>query len=137
MYSSYPTYPQNILPPQQILQANGRASINALKMSPNSSALIADQTQPIVWRCVSDSLGNVSAEAFDITPHKDEEVAEKEALISTLSRIEDRLTTLESKYESFTSRRNESQIKANVSAGTEHVQPTSISATNAFTKPKV
>lgn len=42
------------LPPQQILQANGKASIDAIRMSPNSSVLIADTTEPIVWKCVSD-----------------------------------------------------------------------------------
>ena len=65
------------LPPQQILQANGKASIDAIRMAPNSSVLIADTTQPIVWKCVSDGLGNVTAEAFDITHHKTEEEVEK------------------------------------------------------------
>ena len=66
------------LPPQQILQANGKASIDAIRMSPNSSVLIADTTEPIVWKCVSDGLGNVTAEAFDITHHKTEAEVEKD-----------------------------------------------------------
>ena len=99
-------YYQNILPQQQILQANGKESIRALRMAPNSSALIADQTLPIVWKCVSDSLGNVSAEAFDITPHKDEEIIEKENLTKQLTEIVNKLNDLEAKYESFTERNN-------------------------------
>ena len=63
-------YP-NVLPAQQILQANGRASVNAMRMSPNSSALVADTNLPVVYKCTSDSLGNVTVEAFDISPHKD------------------------------------------------------------------
>lgn len=102
----YPYHYQNTLPPQQILQANGKASINALRMAPNSSALIADQTQPIVWKCTSDSLGNVSAEAFDITPHKDEATVEKEALTSLITEMNERLKKLEVNYESFTGRSN-------------------------------
>jgi hypothetical protein len=100
-----------ILPPQQILQANGKASITALKMSPNSSVLIADTTAPIVWKCVSDGLGNVTAEAFDITHHKTEEETEKETLNSTLKEINERLKKLEVNYESVINRHNESAIK--------------------------
>ena len=100
-----------ILPPQQILQANGKASIDMIRMSPNSSVLIADTTQPIVWKCVSDGLGNVSAKAFDITPHKSEEEAEKETLKETLIKINERLTKLEGNYESATNRNRQSNTK--------------------------
>ena len=62
------------IPAQQVLQANGKASIAALRLAPNSSVLIMDTTAPIVWLCVSDSLGNVTPTAYDITPHKDAEV---------------------------------------------------------------
>ena len=95
---------QNILPPQQILQANGKASIDALRMSPNSSALIADSTQPIIWKCVSDSLGNVSATAFDVLPHKNEAEVQKESMTRSFDLINERLDRLEKSYESITSR---------------------------------
>lgn len=100
------------LPPQQILQANGKASIDAIRMSPNSSVLIADTTEPIVWKCVSDGLGNVTAEAFDITHHKTEAEVEKENTNNLLTDISMRLERLESKYESFIDRHNESTSKA-------------------------
>jgi hypothetical protein len=75
-----------MLPQQQILQANGKASIDMIRLAPNSSVLIADTTEPIVWKCVSDSLGNVTSEAFDISPHK---VVEKESLEKRIERIEE------------------------------------------------
>ena len=96
------------LPPQQILQANGKTSIDAIRMSPNSSVLIADTTQPIVWKCVSDGLGNVTAEAFDITHHKTEEEVEKENTNNLLTDISKRLERLENKYESVINRHYES-----------------------------
>jgi len=99
------------LPPQQILQANGKASIDAIRMAPNSSVLIADTTAPIVWKCVSDGLGNVTKEAFDIIHHKTEEEAEKENLNITLQEINERLKRLENNYESVTNRYNESTSK--------------------------
>ena len=94
-----PYLSSNILPPQQILQANGKQSINALKMSPNSSVLIADNTAPIVWKCTSDGLGNVTSEPFDIIPHKSQEQIEKDNLSITIQNIESRLKDLEGKYE--------------------------------------
>ena len=96
------------LPPQQILQANGKASIDAIRMSPNSSVLIADSTEPIVWKCVSDGLGNVTAEAFDITHHKTEAEVEKENTNNLLNDISERLRRLESNYESVINRTYES-----------------------------
>ena len=99
-------YP-NIIPQQQILQANGKQSINNIRMYPNSSALIADTTAPIVWKCTSDSLGNVTAEAFDITPHKDEEQVQQENILSS---IDERLKRLENDYESIVKRLDDKKV---------------------------
>ena len=87
-YQPYQQPQQNMLPPQQVLQANGKASVNAMRMSPNSSALVMDTTAPIVWLCTSDSLGNVTSSPYDITPHKDAEKAQ-------VSDFEARLTAVE------------------------------------------
>ena len=104
-YNPPPTYQQqNILPPQQILQAKGKASIDMLRMSPNSSVLIADETAPIVWKCTSDSLGNTTAIPFDISPHKDEEQKAQEDLTVMVSSLDERIKRLESDYESIIKR---------------------------------
>ena len=85
MYNSYYPYP-NVLPAQQILQANGKASVDAIKMSPNSSVLIMDSTAPLIWLCVSDGLGNVTKTAYDISEHKE---------VSPVDSLEQRLTAIE------------------------------------------
>jgi hypothetical protein len=112
------------LPPQQILQANGKASIDAIRMSPNSSVLIADTTAPIVWRCVSDGLGNVTAEAFDITHHKSEAEVEKENTNNLLNEISERLKRLEFNYESIINKSYESTDKT-VNADSSNVTKSS------------
>lgn len=61
----------NVLPPQQVIRVNGKASVDAIRMSPDSSVIVMDSTAPMVWFCVSDGLGNVTAEPFDIFPHKE------------------------------------------------------------------
>lgn len=110
-------YYNNVLPPQQILQANGKASIDNLRMSPNSSVLIADQTAPIVWKCVSDGLGNVTAEAFDILPHKDQAQIEQENMNALLVDMNERLKRLEGYYESVVDRNtDDTEIQASKTA---------------------
>lgn len=93
---------QNVLPPQQILQAAGKQSVSALKMSPNSSALIADSTKPIIYKCISDSLGTTTIEAFDVIPHKDEEQVEQENIHEMISNLRVRIERLEN--ESYSKR---------------------------------
>lgn len=91
------------LPQQQIPTANGKASVNNIKLAPNSSVLVADSTLPIIYRCISDSLGNVTIDSFDITPHKDEEQTKKEQTDLILYDLIHRIERLE----------NESNIKRN------------------------
>ena len=120
----------NILPPQQILQANGKQSIDALRMCPNSSVLIADNTAPIVWRCVSDGLGNVTAEPFDIIPHKTQEQIEKDNLAMSIQNIEKRLSELEGRYEQSTIKQytesNDAEFGSSKKANARSKKPTSL-----------
>ena len=121
-----PQVQNNVLPFQQILQANGKQSIDALQMSPNSSALIADTTAPVVWKCVSDSLGNVTATPFDITEHKDETVKVQESLVVIVSNIDERLKKVEEEYESIIkSNEQHGSVKADVGNVQKHGKPTS------------
>ena len=85
----------NKLPPQQVLQANGKSSIDALQMSPNSSVLIMDSTAPIIWMCISDGLGNVSSTPYDIAPHVDKVPIDMNVLDQRLSVLEDTLRRME------------------------------------------
>ena len=71
MYNSYFPQQRNSLPPQQIIQVNGKASVDTMQLAPNSSLLAMDITAPIVWMCVSDGIGNVTATPYDITLHEE------------------------------------------------------------------
>lgn len=61
----------NTLPPQQVVQVNGKASVDTIQLAPNSSILVMDTSAPIVWLCTSDGVGKVTAKAYDIIEHKD------------------------------------------------------------------
>lgn len=84
----------NVLPAQQVIQVAGRQSIDTLQMAPNSSILIMDTSAPIVWLCVSDGLGKVTATAYDITPHQDTPPFD---IAGFAESVEGRLKILESK----------------------------------------
>ena len=83
---------QNVLPQQQVLKAKGKASIDTLRLAPNSSVLVLDETAPIVWLCTSDGVGMVSAQAYDITVHQDEPPVD-------MANIEQRITAIEQTLE--------------------------------------
>lgn len=90
LYAQAQQTPQatNILPPQQIIQVNGKSSIDTLQMSPNSSILIMDTSAPIVWMCISDGIGKVTATPYDIIEHKDAPPVD-------MQNVEQRLTAVE------------------------------------------
>lgn len=70
MYNQY--FTPNMLPPQQVIQVNGKGSVEALRMAPNSSVLVMDTTAPIVWLCTTDGIGSLTTTPYDITLHVEE-----------------------------------------------------------------
>lgn len=88
-YSGFqPIAPQAQLQQEQVTQVNGRASVEQIQLAPNSSKLVMDTTAPIVWLCVSDGVGRVTATPYDITEHKDAPPVD-------VAGIEQRLATVE------------------------------------------
>lgn len=94
MAPQQPAQQANVLPAQQVIQVAGRQSIDTLQMSPNSSVLIMDTSAPIVWLCVSDGLGKVTATAYDITVHQDTPPFD---IAGFAESVEGRLAALENK----------------------------------------
>ena len=91
------------IPQQQVLQANGRASVESMRLAPNSSVFVLDTTAPIVWLCVSDSLGNVSSTPYDIKTHEEPILCEKQG-------IEERLAALEESIRKLIGENHESNV---------------------------
>lgn len=87
-YSPYSQPQQPTLPQQQIIQVNGKASVDTIQLAPNSSVLVMDTSAPIVWMCVSDGVGKVTSTPYDITVHQEKPPID-------MTSVEDRLTKLE------------------------------------------
>ena len=79
---------QTALPQQQVIQVNGKASVDTIQLAPNSSVLVMDTSAPIVWLCVSDGVGRVTSTPYDITEHKDAPPVD-------MRKIEERVAALE------------------------------------------
>ena len=88
------------LQPQQVVQVNGKASVDQLKLAPNSSLLAMDTTAPIVWLCKTDSVGAIFAQPYDISPHVEKPPVDVNALEERLIAIETILAGMEKKNES-------------------------------------
>lgn len=110
----------NILPPQQVTQVNGRASIDTIQMSPNSSVLLLDTTAPIVWLCVSDGVGRVSATPYDIQVH--EEVEPKSDIERRLDDLEQLIKELKNDKQPNVTEHNTKQNSSKSQSGKNNVR---------------
>ena len=90
--------PSQALPQQQVIQVNGKASVDTSQLAPNSSVLVMDTSAPIVWLCVSDGVGRVTSTPYDITEHKDEPAVDTK-------KLEERVAMLENLISGFVTER--------------------------------
>ena len=92
-WNPYPTYqmyqpPAMQMPQRQVEQVNGKESLNKIQMAPNSSMLVMDTTAPIVWLCVSDSVGSVTKTAYDIKLHEEAPPVDVNSLETRVAALE-------------------------------------------------
>ena len=55
----------------QITRVNGRNGADAFRMAPNSSILLLDENDPVVWLKVSDGAGYCTVTPYSIAPYQD------------------------------------------------------------------
>ena len=98
MYNSFNPYQlgYNQVPQQyngkiQVISVNGRNGAEALRLPPNSSILLLDETAPIIWLKITDGAGYPTLTPYDISPHQVVPVQQ----IDT-SQLEQRIARLES-----------------------------------------
>ena len=86
---AFPTPYQNYQH-QQIIKVHGRNGADTFQMSPNSSAILLDESEPIIYLAQSDGAGYKTITAYDISPHK-------EVSPTNISELEQRIARLEAK----------------------------------------
>lgn len=73
----------------QVVKVNGANGANAYNIAPNSSALLLDESAPIVWFVQTDGAGYKTVTPYDIAPHVDQQAQTAQNLEARIKRLED------------------------------------------------
>ena len=81
------------LPSTQVTKVHGENGARAYTMGPNSSALLLDESQPIVWLKVTDGASFPTITPYKITPCEKEE----DTLATSITKLDERISKIEEK----------------------------------------
>ena len=90
----YAAYPQQNtgqyqMQPQQIVKVSGEPGARAYQMPANSSALLLDETAPVVWLKTTDGAGYPQLTPYKIEPFKQEPEPDLKGIEARIKRLED------------------------------------------------
>lgn len=91
MMNYYNPYYQAYQPTQQVARVNGENGAKAYQLPPNSSALLLDESAPLVWLKQTDSNGFPSLTPYTITEYKPEPEVDLKAIMAKIEELEVRL----------------------------------------------
>lgn len=75
---------------QSIIRVSGEQGARNYQLMPNSSALLLDDTAPLVWLVQTDAMGiKTTCAAYKIEPYKPEPEADIKSLLARISKLED------------------------------------------------
>lgn len=75
-------------PYQQIVRVNGENGAKMYQMMPNCSALLLDETSPIVWLAQTDGAGYKTVTPYKIEPFTPEPAPDLKSIMDRLTRLE-------------------------------------------------
>ncbi len=82
-------YQSQQLPQQEIIKVNGENGAQSFQMGANSSALLLDTSNPIVWLVQTDGAGYKTVTAFDIVPHQEQPQIDLSMIDARLKKVEE------------------------------------------------
>lgn len=82
-------------PQMQVIRVNGENGVDAFQIGANSSALLLDETAPIVWFVQTDGAGYKTKTPYDITLHVDGPKPDIKSMDERLIAIDKRLQAIE------------------------------------------
>lgn len=98
MYNSFQPNPMtmngqfpNMYPSQrqEIVKVNGEGGARAYQLFPNSSALLLDENNPLVWLVQTDGAGYKTVTPYTITPYKPAPMVNIDDLNARLAKVEE------------------------------------------------
>lgn len=75
----------------QVTRVNGRNGADAFRMAPNSSILLLDENEPIVWLKVTDGAGYATVTPYSISPYQAAAPVDVNSLEERVKRLEEKL----------------------------------------------
>ena len=79
----------------EVQKVTGRKGAEMYRIAPNSSALLLDLNDPIVWFIQTDSAGYKTILPYDIKPHEEEQPSDIKDVNSRLDDMDARLKQIE------------------------------------------
>lgn len=73
---------------QEIVKVNGEGGARAYQLAPNSSILLLDETEPVIWLKTSDGAGYPNLIPYTITPKESDPVPDFKSLEQRISKLE-------------------------------------------------
>lgn len=80
-----PSYPSQR---QELVKVNGKPGAEAYQMMPNSSALLLDESAPLVWLAQTDGAGYKTVTPYSITPYQPEPPIDTKNLLERIEKLE-------------------------------------------------
>ena len=94
---------------QEIVKVNGENGARAYQMNPNSSALLLDESNPIVWLVQTDGAGYKTISPYTISPYQPAPPIDLNDLNERLKRLEEKVN----ESHNISNERKEYQSSAN------------------------
>ena len=104
-----------ILPHYEIIKVNGEESAKNFRMAANSTALLLDENEPIVWFVQTDGAGYCVATPYDITPHQKAPQIDINQLAQRVSQLEETINARQSNSQSNKSTKKQSKQQQPIS----------------------
>lgn len=84
-----PMQPSQPPQPQQVIRVHGEEGAKAYNLQPNSSILLLDETQNVVWLKTTDGAGYPTVTGYEIQPMQNKVQKEYGSLEERIRRIEE------------------------------------------------
>ena len=82
-------------PRREVDRVNGKNGADMFRLAPNSSVLLLDENNPIVWFVKTDGAGYKTVIPYDIQPHVEERAPDMKDLDERLKSFDERLKVIE------------------------------------------
>lgn len=89
------------LPHYEIIEVNGEEGARSIKMAANSSIILADKNNPIVWFAQTDGAGYLTVTPYDVVPHQVKPPINIDDLAQRVSQLEEIINARQSNSQSI------------------------------------